>query len=427
MPEATPGAEGGEARTSIDALVELLRTKGKSELNSLSVALGADPKIVERWAKVLESGGMAKISYEVGRMYLEPITIGKEEVQGVKARLGARQNILEQSVTVQRGQLDQFAERITSLSMEVANIENVYRQRMPEVQQMLAEINRTYSAVEAEQKGIMDIKSNIEATYGDINKRINDLSAKIDMLSATGIDRNAAGSSEKINELVKAADTAAGEVDELRKAKDRFLDSLKKSIDSQVREFARQVDSTNKDIESRLRLSEQRIQGIAKSIRDQASSTRNLAGELSEFKRRSESAKRTLNSARVEFSDKYQKLSENIYRNSKVVEAGSKTLIDKISSLKTAFGDVAKLDDTISGLRRDVNDINAQFAASKAELQDISDGLKALNTATSLSLEQRANMLEQLAEKDKSSKAKVSKIGKKIEETGKRLSGQRKA
>ena len=179
MPGAT-GQDAGEARTSIDALVELLRTKGKSELNTIAVQLGADPKIVERWAKVLESGGMARISYEVGRMYLEPIVIGKEEVQSVKVKLGARESILEQSTNVQRAELDKFAERITGLSMSVANIESVYRQRMPEVQLMLAEINKAYAMVESEQKGVNTIKQSVETAYGDVNRRINDLSSKID-------------------------------------------------------------------------------------------------------------------------------------------------------------------------------------------------------------------------------------------------------
>lgn len=426
MPEATPG-KASEARTSIDALVELLRNRGKSELNALAADLGADPKIVERWAKVLEDGGMAKISYEVGRMYLEPITIGKEEARSVQAKLAVRESTLQQSAAVQKVEIDRFAEQITSLSVEVANIENIYRQRMPEVQQMLAEINKAYATVEAGQKGAESIKAGVESTYGDINRKINDLSSKIDMLTAAGGERSVAGNIEKINELLKASNAAVAEVDELRKARERFFETLKKSVDSQVKELSRQLDQSANDIEAKLKASEQQIRDMARTVNERQGALKDFTGQINDFKRHAEGAKRALNRSRVEFSDRYQKLSESIYRNTKVVEANSKVLMDKIGALKTAFGDVAKLDDTIGGLRRDVNEINAQLAASKAELQDIADGLKALGTATSLSLEQRANIIEQLAEKDKSSKAKVSKIGKKIEEAGKRLGGQGKA
>ena len=341
MPEATPGQDAGEARTSIDTLVELLKTRGKSELNSLAVSLGADPKIVERWAKVLESGGMAKISYEVGRMYLEPITIGKEEVQSVKAKLGARQNVLEQSANVQRAELDQFAERISGLSMEVANVESVYRQRMPEVQQMLAEITKAYMLVESEQKGVIEIKNNIESIYGNINKNINELSSKIDTLGATGAEKSFAVNMDKINEMLKKANAASSEVEELRRAKDRFFESLKKGMDSQVGEFTRQLDAKNKEIEGRLKMENQQIQEISKSVREHVNSSRELTHQVSEFKRHGEITKRALNSARIEFSDKYQKLSESMYRNSKLVESNSKVIVEKIGTLKSAFGEIA--------------------------------------------------------------------------------------
>ena len=422
MPGAT-GQDAGEARTSIDALVELLRVKGKSELNTIAVQLGADPKIVERWAKVLEGGGMARISYEVGRMYLEPIVIGKEEVQSVKVKLGARESILGQSANVQRAELDKFAEKITGLSMSVANIEGVYRQRMPEVQLMLAEINKSYAQVEAEQKGIAMIKQNVEATYGDVNRRINDLSSKIDMLTAAGGEKGVAANIDKVNELLKRSSAAMSEIEELRKTKDRFFESMKKSIDSQVGEFNRQLDSTSSEIELRLKVDTQQIQNIANSVNNQASVTKNLASQIKEFKRHSESAKRTLNSARVEFSDKYQKLNENIYRNGKIVESNSAAVLEKIGTLKSAFGDVSKLDDTVRGLRRDVEDMNKQIAESKAELSNISDGLRALN-APNLSVEQRAELVDQLADKDRSTKIKVARIGKKIDDANKRLNSE---
>lgn len=416
MPEATPAQEIGEARTSIDALVELLGAKGKSELNSLAISLGADPKIVERWAKVLESGGMARISYEVGRMYLEPIAIGKEEAQAVKAKVGAKESILEQSVNVQRAELDKFEEHINSLSSSVVNIESVYRQRMPEVQQMLAEINRAYALVESEQKGILAIKSSTESTYEGINKHIDELLSKMNMIGATNTEKSAAASMDRVNDMLKRASAATSEVEELRKTKDRFFESLKKTIDAQVKAFNRQLDATNREIESRLKVGTQQIQETVRSVREQAGTAKDLNGQIREFKRSSESTKRMLNSARIEFSDRYQKLNESIYRNSKLVESNSKVLTDKLNALKTAFGEATKLDDMVRGLRSDVNDVSKQIAEAKVEVNDLSGALKTLESGTSRSVEQRTNLVDQLAEKDRNTKGKVARISKKIED-----------
>ena len=424
MPDAAPELGNVEVRTSIDALVELLKTKGKSELNSLAVAVGTDPKIIERWAKVLESGGMAKISYEFGRMYLEPVTISKGDIQSVKLKLSARQSIFEQNIATQRTDLDKFSERINSMSMEVANVENIYRQRMPEVQQALAELNRAYALVETEQRNVMTIKSNIESTYGEINKRINELSSKIDTLNTASSERVVTVNTAKVNELLKRAGSASAEVDELRKEKDRFFDTLKKSIDAQAKDFARQLDETNKDIEARIRLGSQQIVGIVKSVNDQANVAKETANQISEFRRHSESSKHTLNRARVEFADKYQKLSSNIYKSSKLVEARSKTLLEKINAIKVAFGDVAKLDDTVRGLRSEVDGVSKEMTGIRTELSSMSEVLAALKSATTVSLEHKANILDQIAEESKISKTKLAKAEKRIVDTEKKLGGK---
>jgi hypothetical protein len=70
--------EIASAKTTIDSLLDLLRTRGRTELNSVAAKLNIDPRIIENWAKVLENGNLIKISYEVGKMYLEPITLNHE-------------------------------------------------------------------------------------------------------------------------------------------------------------------------------------------------------------------------------------------------------------------------------------------------------------------------------------------------------------
>ena len=105
------------------------------------------------------------------------------------------------------------------------------------------------------------------------------------------------------------------------------------------------------------------------------------------------------------------------------MDSNSATILEKIGTLKNAFGEVSKLDDTVRGLRRDVEDINKQVAETKTELTDISEALKALNNAN-LSVEQRAEVVDQLSDKDRSTRAKVTRIGKKIEDTNKKLSSE---
>ena len=83
QPSQTPSSE---AKTSIDSLIELLSDKGKLDLNTVSITLGVSPTIMEEWAKVLESGKLIKVSYEVGKMYLELLASETEVDRGSARR-----------------------------------------------------------------------------------------------------------------------------------------------------------------------------------------------------------------------------------------------------------------------------------------------------------------------------------------------------
>src|SRR5271156_5028815 len=89
-----------ETRTSIDTLLELLKVKGKSELNGIAIALDVDPRIVENWAKVLETGNLIKISYKVGKMYLEPLNMKPDQQQDMQARIDVTKFILEEDIAI---------------------------------------------------------------------------------------------------------------------------------------------------------------------------------------------------------------------------------------------------------------------------------------------------------------------------------------
>jgi predicted nucleic acid-binding Zn-ribbon protein len=301
------------------------------------------------------------------------------------------------------------------------NIEGIYRRRMPEVQQMLAEINRTYALVESEQRGVMTIRSSIESTYEGINKRIDELLLKMNMIGAANSEKTVAASMDKVNEMLKRANSATAEVEELRNTKDRFFESLKSMIDAQVREFGRQLDTTDKEIEARLKLGTQQIKDTVRGVREQAAIAKELNSQIKEFGRSNEGTKRMLNNARTEFSDKYQKLNESIYSNSKLVDSNAKILTEKLNALKAAFGETSSFDDMIRNLRAEVGRVSKQIAEAKAEVNDLQGALKALRGMTNLSTEQRVNVVDQLAEKEKISKEKVARIEKKVEETDRRI------
>jgi Mn-dependent DtxR family transcriptional regulator len=59
------------ATTTIDALPDLLRAKGRMEISEIAATFNVNEKVAADWAKLLEEGGMVKILYEMGKMYVE--------------------------------------------------------------------------------------------------------------------------------------------------------------------------------------------------------------------------------------------------------------------------------------------------------------------------------------------------------------------
>src|SRR5271170_5516673 len=120
--EQAQNPEIEETRTSIDTLLELLKVKGKSELNGVAVALDVDPRIVENWAKVLEAGNLIKISYKVGKMYLEPMNLKPEQQLDMKTKTDVTKFILEEDIAIERISLEKFSKNIEELNKSIGSM-----------------------------------------------------------------------------------------------------------------------------------------------------------------------------------------------------------------------------------------------------------------------------------------------------------------
>src|SRR5271157_1523676 len=169
MATEKPGEAAAAATTTIDALMELLKAKGKMDVNDIAGTLAIAPAIVESWAKVLESGGMVRISYEVGKMFVAPVQISAEQVKLVEEKVEVKRGLIEDRVAAQRSEIEKFANEINDLGTEVSSLERVYQQRMPAVQQMLSQINTLYDSIIEQGRSVERIKKTAEDSYQNVN------------------------------------------------------------------------------------------------------------------------------------------------------------------------------------------------------------------------------------------------------------------
>ncbi|MDE1868465.1 MAG: hypothetical protein KGH60_00655 [Candidatus Micrarchaeota archaeon] len=408
---------GGEARTSIDALVDLLKARGRSELNEVSQNLGVDPLIVESWAKVLEGGGIVKISYEVGKMYLEPVTLTAEQTANVKAKLESAKVVLQHDIAAHKAVLEKFAADLEAMGSSVSELEKIYQQKLPEVQQMLSELNKVYDTVELQNRSVTDIKKSAEDTYNGINKRITDLVGKIDAFNATNEAKGLEERLSSVNDVIKRVSDTEKALEELEKNKNKAFETIKRSVDEQVKQIRAQISSASNEVAVQLKLNKSQLDDLIKQLKQQYTLSKDISNQINEFKREGEASKKTLANAKTAFDDKYDRLKHDIDGGASLIDASAKGLVEKVNAVKSQFGDAAKIDDDLKGMRKSVDQVGKEISDARLELAELTEQAKVLESITNATPERKASVVSDVEEKDAKLKGRLAGLKKSIEDT----------
>jgi chromosome segregation ATPase len=406
-----------DTKTTIDALLELLRAKGKIELNAIAVALKVDPRVIESWAKVLENGNLVRITYEVGRMYVEPVTLAAEQQADVKTRSDVTKYILEEDLAVERISLDKFSKNIEDLNSTIGNIEKLYQQKMPDVQKILAEVDRAYAPIESKKKSMDKIKEDAEKDIKEMNVRIDALYVKLNAFAPTQLESNVSGKLERFNSILTNMENAQKAMDETSRNKNKFFESLQEEINSQVKELRKQLNSSRYDIEQNLKLNSLQLAEVMKSMKDQLNSAKQLSKEMDGFKKEFETSKRYLEVVRNSLTDRYEGLKQGVEKDSKVVDEQSRIVNEQVKAMRQTFGDVSKLDEAIKRWRKNMNDLSKEVVATKTEIIRLTNQLNTLDANRNISVEARAKTIETLSTQGKKTKDSVDNIRQEITDT----------
>lgn len=405
-----------ETRTSIDALLELLRTKGKSELNNVAITLNIDPRIIENWAKVLESGGLIRISYEVGKMYLEPVTVSGEAQTTMQSKTELTKFILEEDLAVERISLDKFSKNIDQLNVTIGEIEKAYQQKMPDVHRMLSDIDKAYAPIEEKRRGIDKLKEDANANYAEINKKITDLSTKLQSFSPRKTEDDISDKMAKLNSLLNNIDDAQNVILQLETDETKFFDSLQIDIDARVHEMKNKLEKSRATTDQNVKANARQLNELVKSIKDQAALGSTIAKEVDSFRKDFEASKRSLDTLNIKFADRYQKIMDGIEKDRKVLDAQSKLVEEAIKAIKQNMGTVSKLDEQIRLWKKNVADITREITLTRTEILKLTNQLNMLDSKT-LSVEKKGKMIEDIKKEGKENKERVGKIKKSIQDT----------
>ncbi len=401
-------AKPSDAKTTIDSLAELLRERGKMELSKIAQQLGVEQNVVENWAKVLEAGNMVKISYEVGKMYVEPLQVTKEQETAVAAIIDAQRSKLENDLAIQRTSLDRYSAKLDAISLSVKSAETMFRQKFPEIELQLEGINKIYSALEEENQKIETIRKHAESTYEDVNKKVSVLSGKVEGEDSSTLE-NARDEMQKIQDVLKKAAEMENQLTLLSKSKDRALETIKKGIEDQLKALEKDLDKAEQNISQQLKLDEDQIRKSLKTIRGEAKSIEEYSRQISSFRRDKETIRKTLKDTRESFNDEYAKISTRMDNVGTSLRTRIKEMLSELDTLKSNFGEIDKLYDTLQRSRNDIGDLETKIQNIRKEIEDAAEEVKALQTLKG-SIETKSNATQKVAEKVSGISSETTKI-----------------
>ncbi len=406
-----------ETRTSIDTLLELLKVKGKSELNSIAMALNIDPRIVENWAKVLENGNLVRISYKVGKMYLEPINLGPEQQQDLKTRSEVTKFILEEDLAIERISLEKFSKNIEELNKSIGSMSKVYKAKLPDVQKILFDVDKAYAPLEAKRKSMYRLKDESDKDFQEITKTADMLYSKLNTFSPRQTEVGVNERLAQLNGVLQSINEAQKAMKETETNGMKFFKSMGLDVESQVKELRRQMASSRSNTDQILKANSRQLAELTKGLKEQVFAAEQVSKELDGHRKDFERARHDLEVLRRDFADRYSKIKQEIEKDIKIVDGESMRMYGAVKSLKESFGDLSKYDDEIRRWRTNMNDMTREVTTTRTDIIKLTTQLNALNNNKDLSIEAKAKVLEGLSKDGKKTKDNTSKIKKIIKDT----------
>ncbi len=411
----------GETKTTIDSLMDLLIKKGRMDSSSIALALGVDPNIVESWSKVLEGGGLVKITYEMGKMYVEPLNLSKEEQEVLQKKIENEIEIVQQDLASQSINLDQFTEALKNINVNISQLQELYRSSLPGIEELLSQINKFNSIASESSRHFEDLQKKAESTYTEISKQADELIKKINLLSSTAFDRSIEENHAKIGNLLKEVDEGSAAIKAIEESTAEAFKVLVKNIDTQAEEIRKQAIEKNEMVLRQLKQGYVELESIAKAMKGKSEEIKDLENSLKEFKAHREGALRTLEMEKTQITDAYSKIHTTLESNKVQVDRVTKELIEKISALKSSFGEVSSIDDKIREVSKEVGDIGKQVEETKKEVSELSAQLAALKKSNA-SLLEKSRMIGELSAESKRTEKKAKNIREKLGKVSKKFS-----
>ncbi len=398
-----------EARTTIDTMLELIRSKGRIDLNSIASSLGIAPSVVEGWAKVLESGNLIKISYEVGKMFLTPMELSKDEMQALESKTQQQKFIMSEEIDADLISTEKLEQSLREIESNISGFEQRLQKESPEARKKIEELSKMYAQMRSYQSNIDAIKKGISSDYDNMEKRFNDLLAKLGKVSEQE-QKAKGGIPGTIQENINNARAALQELETVKKNVAQSIENTRKDLENQLKQESARLDSIIKQSHSEL-------ENAYKELEKEAGSYKGDIKEIKELQLTEEQLSKKLNQQHSEFNSNYSKLEQSLKQATANFSPKYEEAMNELNKVMEGSGSMGEIIKNMSDLKMEIEDLGPKLNNYRAELQKLKDQVDALNAAKNLSVKEKEQKMSDLKAKGDAIKGEIKTKKSKISDS----------
>jgi chromosome segregation ATPase len=398
-----------EARTTIDTMLELIRSKGRIDLNSIASSLGIAPSVVEGWAKVLESGNLIKISYEVGKMFLTPMELSKDELQALESKTQQQKFIMSEEIDADLISTEKLEQSLREIESNISGFEQRLQKESPEARKKIEELSKMYAQMRSYQSNIDAIKKGISSDYDNMEKRFNDLLAKLGKVSEQE-QKAKGGIPGTIQENINNARAALQELETVKKNVAQSIENTRKDLENQLKQESARLDSIIKQSHSEL-------ENAYKELEKEAGSYKGDIKEIKELQLMEEQLSKKLNQQHSEFNSNYSKLEQSLKQATANFSPKYEEAMNELNKVMEGSGSMGEIIKNMSDLKMEIEDLGPKLNNYRAELQKLKDQVDALNAAKNLSVKEKEQKMSDLKAKGDAIKDEIKTKKSKISDS----------
>lgn len=198
--------------TGVDALIKLVRERGRVEIRQAAEALHLPLQTVEDWSRVLEGEGLVRIEYQLTNVILVWVPPGGEEVRKRSQAVGRKKNETIQKIEAIQRSVEQSQVDLSALQEQMSLTKEKTREQTSKLATDLAEAGRLseqasemLGAKQAQIKAMLDEAASVRAELAGFEKVLKELPGRGGNPALDAQMKQLAETEDRLHEKMEAA------------------------------------------------------------------------------------------------------------------------------------------------------------------------------------------------------------------------------